>query len=418
MVCPKSLLENWRSEAERFAPGLKTSVVRGAPTDRSAALNSVADLFITSYGALIQDIESSYRGRQFGVVILDEAGAIKNPKTRAAKAARSLDAEGKVALTGTPVENSVRDLWSIFEFAVPGYLGSLAQFETRYAKPLEGQEKPPPGVMDRLRRRVSPFVLRRTKAEVVSELPQKIEKTVFCELTPAQESAYRRILDVAHAEIDEAKKKRGGGAAKMAMFTALLRLRQTCCDLRVLPVTGDAKSLRGEDASGKLPAFRHEVSTVVDAGGRMLCFSQFVSILRLLREDLDSRGIGYCYLDGQTENRGEIVDSFQLATAKEKPVFLISLKAGGYGLNLTAANHVLLYDPWWNPAVEAQAVDRAHRIGQENIVTCSRFITRGTVEEKILQLQKRKRDVIDAALEDDQPSMSGLTEEDLEGLLQ
>jgi len=299
-------------------------------------------------------------------------------------------------------------------FVRPGYLGDRKAFAEQYEKPLTGTD---PGerraVAGRLRRRISPFVLRRRKQEVAKDLPQKIERIVPIELLPRQQEAYQRLLEEGLSHADDLRKSSGDNAARMSILTTLLRLRQTCCDLRLLGLEEDAPEA---ESSAKVQAFRDLVSEAIEGGHRVLVFSQFAKMLRILRKELEAGNVPYCYLDGSSQDRPEQVKRFQ--SSPEIPVFLISLKAGGYGLNLTAADTVIHFDPWWNPAVEAQATDRAHRIGQDRPVTVHKLVTRGTVEENILRLQKRKRDILDASLDDEMPMMGGLQDADLEALLE
>nr|MBA3351250.1 DEAD/DEAH box helicase [Blastocatellia bacterium] len=368
-----------------------------------------------------------------------------NPDTQNAQAAFSLKARQRFVLTGTPMENSVRDLWSLMNFVAPGYLGSRADFRERYERPLaEGpaSARPDRTLQRRLSRRLRPFLLRRRKADVAQELPEKIEQVVPCELGPAQRATYNALL----REIQQGLGAGGpnDGAMRMKMLTGLLRLRQTCCDLRLLglgsagdppAVSRDSRDTSGffgespktagevarapqaqdSEPSAKLDLLDELLEEIVDGGHRVLIFSQFVKMLDLLRERLATNGTAHCYLAGLTKNRQEEIDRFQNDNAI--PVFLISLKAGGVGLNLSAADTVIHFDPWWNAAVEAQATDRAHRIGQTRVVTSYKLIARNTVEEKILNLQKRKRELASAMLESEESLMPGLTTADLEELL-
>jgi len=417
VVCPKSLIANWERELERFAPALKVLSIHGAGRKESFAEVAEHDVVITTYQLIVRDL-SLHRNHTYAALILDEASYIRNPDTEAAKALRAVLAERRFALTGTPLENGVRDLWSIYHFLLPGYLGSKDSFKDRFEKPLAAGNTTPEArkVSERLRKLVRPYFLRRTKKEVLKDLPEKIEQTLWCDLSGPQSEVYRRVLEEGQQEVRDARKRSGKQGVKMTMFTVLLRLRQVCCDLRMTGVNEDAiKSLSTDDLSGKLTVWHDRLEEIITAGGKVIVFSQFVKFLHLLRSELEKEGHDFCYLDGQSNDRVAQVERFQ-KDAKCK-VFLISLKAGGYGLNLTAADHVMLMDPWWNPAVEAQAIDRAHRLGQERVVTALRLVTRGTVEEKILKLQAHKRGLIEAALDDAAPLMSGLTEEDLESVL-
>ena len=400
VVCPSSLVWNWCREAERFAPGLKVLAIKGAGREGLFEKIPASDIVVTSYALLRRDIER-YKGLHFSTVVLDEAQHIKNPDSQNAKAACALEADARFILTGTPLENSLRDLWSLFDFLLPGYLGSRKDFQERYEKPLlEGERGP---LWDRLNRRVRPWMLRRKKSDLLPELPDKIEQVVEVELTPAQKAVYTQLQIAARAEVDAMKES--GGAARMRVLTALLRLRQACCDLRLL-----GKESPG--SSAKLDALVELVGEAVDGGHRVLVFSQFTAMLDLIATALDEAGFAWCRLDGSTKDRAAVVEKFQSDPAI--PVFLISLKAGGTGLNLTAADTVIHFDPWWNPAVEAQATDRAHRIGQTNVVTSIKLIARDTVEHRVIAMQEKKRALISGLLDAETPS---LTSGDWEELL-
>jgi SNF2 family DNA or RNA helicase len=312
-------------------------------------------------------------------------------------------------LTGTPMENSVLDLWSIFDFLMPGYLGTAMDFRQRYEWPITREKDA--AAQTRLGRRLRPFLLRRLKKDVAADLPAKLEQVSFCELTPEQRSVYQQVIQAGRKEVLEATGAAGAAKSRMLVLTALLRLRQVCCDLRLLKLDG----VNPATASGKLELFGELLEEVLDGGHRALVFSQFVSMLSLLKEKLAGEGIEYCYLDGSTSDRGAVVERFQSNAAI--PVFLISLKAGGAGLNLTGADTVIHFDPWWNPAVEDQATDRAHRLGQTKVVTRYKLIARDTVEEKILALQNRKRDIIQAALGGEEEFAASLSWEEIQELL-
>jgi superfamily II DNA or RNA helicase len=405
IVCPTSLVTNWQSEAQKFTPELKTLVLEGA--NRAALFSSIdaADIVITSYALLRRDIDD-LRTFQFSTAVLDEAQHIKNPETQNAQSAFALRAKHRFVLTGTPMENSVRDLWSIMNFSLPGYLGPHKDFRERYELPLARGAAPE--VQRRLSRRLQPFLLRRRKRDVAKDLPEKIEQVVPCSLTSTQRSAYDALLREIQSGLGSSQAKPNAGAQRMQMLTGLLRLRQVCCDLRLV-------GLEKEDPSAKLELLDELLGEAIDGEHRVLVFSQFVSMLHLVRDRLEERKLSYCYLDGSTKHRQEEVNRFQ--NDDTIPVFLISLKAGGVGLNLSAADTVIHFDPWWNPSVEAQATDRAHRIGQTRVVTAYKLIARDTVEEKILKLQDKKRAAIDAALDSEEPLMTGLTTDELEELL-
>ncbi|MFL6528911.1 MAG: DEAD/DEAH box helicase, partial [Chthoniobacterales bacterium] len=392
---------NWRNEAQRFAPDLRVRVLEGP--DRHARFAEIAssNIVLTSYALLQRDAEK-YRAIQFSTVVLDEAQHIKNPDTQNAQSAFALRAKHRFVLTGTPIENSVRDLWSIMNFALPGYLGSRADFRERYEQPLARGEAP--DVQRRLARRMRPFLLRRKKTDVAKELPEKIEQQVICDLTAPQRAAYDGLL----REIQSGLTSSGAndGAKRMQMLVGLLRLRQVCNDLRLVS---------DKAGSAKLELLDELLEEAIDGGHRVLVFSQFVSMLALIRERLDADKIPFAYLDGSTKDRQGVVDRFQADA--NIPVFLMSLKAGGVGLNLSAADTVIHFDPWWNYAAEAQATDRAHRIGQTRVVTAYKLIARDTVEEKIVKLQAKKRSASESTIGSEEPLMSGLTTDDLEELL-
>lgn len=394
VVCPSSLVFNWIRESKKFVPELKVLPLEGAERNKLFSRIPESNLVITSYPLLRRDIDR-YRDYHFAAVILDEATHIKNPDSQNAQAAMALRGRHRFVLTGTPIENSVRDLWSILEFVMPGYLGKREDFRERYELPI-GRGSEPERV--RLGKRVRPIMLRRLKQQVAKELPEKIEQTQFCELTPDQRELYTKLHGESRRQVEELLKDQG--RARMAVLTALLRLRQVCCDLRLL-------GQEAERPSSKIELLFELLEEAIDGDHRVLIFSQFVSMLQLIKTELDGRKISFCYLDGQTKDRGREIDRFQLT--QDIPVFLISLKAGGTGLNLSAADTVIHFDPWWNPAVEAQATDRAHRIGQTKVVTSYKLITRNTVEEKILNLQRKKRELTETMVENEEPMMTGLT---------
>ena len=404
VICPSSLVINWQREADRFAPELRAYAAHGPNRwDDKPALASTR-LIITSYALLRRDLDL-YRNRQFACIALDEAQHIRNPQSQAAEAAFALQAPHRVAVTGTPIENSVRDIWSIMNFLMPGYLGSQGDFKERYEVPIAAAVNGPEHA--RLARRLKPFVLRRMKQQVAAELPEKLEQVILCELDVNERSTYAEILRHARDIVADLQGPSGRGKSRMAVLTMLLRLRQACLDRRLLGV----ESPDGHPGtSSKLELLAELLDEAIRDGHRVLVFSQFATMLRLIGERLSRDEIGFCLLDGSTRDRQAEVDRFQSGHA---PVFLISLKAGGTGLNLTAADTVIHFDPWWNPAVEAQATDRAHRIGQTRVVTAYKLIARGTIEEKIVALQARKRGLANLDLDSEEPHMSGLTDDDL-----
>ena len=406
IVCPTSLVFNWVAEARKFTPELKVLAVQGSQRQHLFPEVQNADLVVTSYALIRRDAEQ-YRQFEFDTVVLDEAQHIKNRQTQNAQAVKAIRGRNRVVLTGTPIENSVLDLWSIFDFLMPGYLGSATDFKERYEVPIARENNPE--AKARLARRIRPFLLRRLKSEVAKDLPEKIEQVSFCELTTEQQEVYQQVLESSRQEISTVVGAQGLQKSRMVILTALLRLRQVCCDLRLLKLEG-----AGASNSGKLELFEELLEEVIDGGHRVLVFSQFTEMLALLKEQLEKEKIGYAYLDGSTRDRQKVVEEFQ--KTENLPVFLISLKAGGVGLNLTAADTVIHFDPWWNPAVEAQATDRAHRIGQTKVVTSYKLITRGTVEEKILTLQNKKRELIQSTLSGEEQLASNLSWEEIQEL--
>ncbi len=403
VVVPRSLLHNWMDEAARFTPQLRCLDLTGL--GRHVRRREIADhdIILTTYGTLRRDAESLSK-IEFSHVILDEATAIKNPASVSAKACRVLRAQHRLALTGTPVENHIGELWSIFEFLNPGMLGAARVFQTVDVSDADGAER------DTLLRALRPFILRRTKEQVLSDLPAKTEQTIHCEMDAAQKRFYDKLRDHFRSTLGRRIEHDGLAKSKIHVLEALLRLRQAACH------PGLVDPREAEASSCKLEALEEQLGEVVEGGHKAIVFSQFTKFLALVRTRLDALGIPYEYLDGRTRDRRAKVVRFQEDAAC--PVFLISLKAGGHGLNLTAADYVFILDPWWNPAVEAQAIDRAHRIGQARNVFAYRLIARGTVEEKILELQAQKRHVADAILKEDSSVLRSLTAEDLRLLLE
>jgi len=385
------------------------------------------NIIVTSYALLRRDI-GEYTMHRFSAVILDEAQNIKNRATMNAKSVKALRPDGaRFVLTGTPMENSVADLWSIMDFLMPGYLGDYADFRVKYELPLSLPVGDPDSdirisaedrwkydeAKEKLRRKLRPFLLRRKKIEVAKDLPPKITSLSWCHLSEEQKEVYDKILEVSRIEIMGMVKEKGFEKSRMAILTALLRLRQTCCHLALL---GNLNPFpNAKNPSAKLDQFFEIFEESVSDGHRILVFSQFVKMLTVLRTELEARGIKYCYLDGSSDDRQQSVERFNSDTSI--PLFLISLKAGGTGLNLTGADTVIHLDPWWNPAVEDQATDRAHRIGQKNKVYSIKLITAATVEEKVLMMQQRKRAIIGATVESDEQTLSKLTWDDIKELL-
>jgi len=410
IVCPTSLVENWQEEASRFVPGMKVLNLTGPERqDRWQQLQK-ADLVVTSYAILRRDVDRIAE-TQFSAVILDEAQHIKNRSTQNALAAKQIKAYQRLVLTGTPIENSVSDLWSIMDFLMPGYLGSHDSFKCNYEMPINEAGAEGEIAQFKLRRKLHPFLLRRLKTEVAKDLPPKIQKISSCSLTSDQQAVYRELLAASRQKITGMVSKMGFNKCRIEILTLLMRLRQTCCHLDLLKLP----NLKVKEPSAKMDLFFELLEEAMDGGHRILVFSQFVGMLTILRKELERNKIAYCYLDGSTKERMKVVHQFN--SQRDIPVFLISLKAGGAGLNLTGADMVIHFDPWWNPAVEDQATDRAHRIGQKRTVYSIKLITRGTVEEKVVAMQNRKKAVIDATLESDEAVMQNLTWEDIQELI-
>ena len=385
IVCPTSLLGNWLTEAARFTPQLRVLQIHGHK--RQPLFNELADydLIVTSYPLVIRD-HKFYQQQPLAAVILDEAQHIKNAGSQAAKAVRMLKADFKLALSGTPLENHLGELKSIFDFVLPGLLGNDAHFNQVYRKPIEKH-----GDAERanaLKRRVAPFMLRRTKAQVAAELPEKTEIVQLLELESDQRNLYESIRLVMETKVRELFVQKGVAASQIQFLDALLKLRQACCDARLVPV----EHARSVHSNAKLQWLRDTLPEMLEEGRNVLIFSQFASMLTLIEDELRALDIDYSKLTGQTKHRQEQIDAFQQGQTR---VFLISLKAGGTGLNLTAADTVIHYDPWWNPAAEAQATDRAHRIGQQKAVFVYKLIAANTVEQKVQLLQQHKRQLAD-----------------------
>ncbi len=402
VVAPASLVENWRRETTRFAPQLNVFVHHGGSRLDGSSAAANHDVVLTSYATLAND-RGLFGNVAWQTVIADEAQHIKNRRTRNAKALRALDATSRFLLTGTPLENSLDDLRSLFEFLLPGFLKPVPTGTRGEERKWHDQ---------RLREQTAPYILRRTKESVAPELPEKIEQVIYCSPTAEQSALYRKVHEESErAMIDLEASGAKGGALHLAALTQLLRLRQICCDPRL--IQADAAPAW----SSKLAAFRELIDEIVDEGHRVLVFSQFTSLLALLKMELDASNTSYAYLDGTmpAKQRQAAVDQFQ--GDDSIPVFLLSLKAGGTGLNLTGADTIIHFDPWWNPAVEAQATDRAHRIGQTRVVTSYKLICSGSVEEKVLGLQESKRSLLADVFEASDAAAAKLELADLRELL-
>ncbi len=397
IVCPTSLVRNWEAETQKFTPGRKTLVVSGP--DRAALFRFIpeADLVITSYALLQRDFEDAYAAQEFSALVIDEAQHIKNRQTKNAKAVKLIRARRRLALTGTPVENSVADVWSIFDFLMPDYLGDYETFRLGFEQPIADGGAEAETALACLKRKLHPFILRRVKKSVAKDLPDKIVKISHCPLSDDTQREYLEALAKTRRQAGDLVREKGFTKSKFELLAMLMKLRQIA-------------------SRGKLDAFKEQLVSAIAGGHKILVFSQFVKMLQLIAAELQADGIAFCYLDGSTKDRLGECNRFN--RDPKIPVFLISLMAGGTGLNLTGADMVIHYDPWWNPAVEDQATDRAHRIGQKKNVYVMKMIASGTIEEKVLALQRRKQAVINATVNTtDAAVMEKLSAEDLKDLL-
>lgn len=406
LVVPTSLVPNWLAEIERFAPSLRVLTLHGPNRERLYSQIDRSDVVITTYALLMRD--EIFLEREWNVAILDEAQAIKNPQSKVARTASRLHAKQRLCLTGTPMENHLGELWSLMNFAMPHALYDHRTFAKLFRTPIEKQSSSER--RDMLARRIRPFVLRRTKAGVALQLPEKVEIVERVELAEDQRDLYESVRVAVHEEVRREIERLGLARSRIAVLDALLKLRQACCDPRLVKLASAARA----HSSAKLEWLVETLGQLVEEDRHALVFSQFTSMLDLIKPELDRAGIPYVELVGSTVDRLTPVRRFQ---SGEVPVFLISLRAGGTGLNLTAADTVIHYDPWWNPAVEQQATDRAHRIGQDKTVFVYKLVAAGTVEEKILQLQARKAEIAGALFEAADASSLALKAEDVEALL-
>jgi superfamily II DNA or RNA helicase len=406
IVAPTSVVGNWIREIDRFAPTLTTALWHGAARKEQQKDLASVNVIITSYALLRRDIDLLTK-LKLDYVILDEAQAIKNPQSATAQAAKELTPSRRLALTGTPIENRLTEIWSIFDFVSPGILPPLAKFEERYSRPIDqGDSK----AAARLKSIIHPFILRRTKNEVAKDLPAKIESDKVIDLGPDQRAIYTQVLREVRAQVMGELDRVGMAKSQLHILAGLTKLRQAACDPRLLGLPREFS----HDDSAKVQAFRELIDEAQAGGHRVLVFSQFVSMLKILKNALDEDRVRYEYLDGSTQDRTERIDRFQQDPTVT--VFLISLKAGGSGLNLTGADTVIHFDPWWNPAVEDQASDRAHRIGQKKVVTVYRLVAAGTIEEKILELKEKKKELVAAVLTEDSGGAKKLSRSDLDEL--
>jgi len=403
VICPTSVLPNWQSEIKKFAPTFKTLALTGA--DRMLDFKKIAraDIVITTYPLVPRDI-GALQEQDWQAVILDEAQYIKNPQTQVAQAVQLLRSEYRLCLTGTPIENHLGERWSKFNFLMPGFLRDLKTFNKTVRTPIEKQKNK--FIQNHLAKKVRPFLLRRTKEVVAKDLPEKTEIIKSVELEGAQRDLYESVRLAMYEKVKDALAEKGLARSQIVILDALLKLRQVCCDPRLVKLP-TAKQVT---SSAKLDQLLEMIDELVSEGKRILLFSQFTSMLGLIEPELDKRKIAYVQIRGDTKDRATPVKQFQNGKV---PLFLLSLKAGGTGLNLTAADTVIHYDPWWNPAVENQATDRAHRIGQKKKVFVFKLIAAGTIEEKMIELQEKKRKIANAIYGDEEELASKLTAEEL-----
>ncbi len=408
IVCPTSLLYNWKEEFAKFNPKLKVMVVDGVPTNRKKLIEQIEkyDVLITSYTLLQKDIES-YRANQFAYVFLDEAQHIKNRGTRNAKSVKLVNADHRVILSGTPIENSLDELWSLFDFLMPGFLGTYDRFVEKYVR-TSGKELTKN--LEYLRKKVSPFIMRRMKADVLKDLPPVSEIVYHCQLSEVQMELYRSYAQSARDELVKLVERDGFDRVQIHVLATLTRLKQICCHPAIF-----AKEKAELGDSSKYDLLLELLQTLIEGGHKTVIFSQYTRMLQIMRHDFEERGIRFVYLDGSSKNRLDVVKQFnEDATIS---VFLVSLKAGGTGLNLVGADTVIHYDMWWNPAVESQATDRVHRIGQKNSVSAYKLITLGTIEEKIAEMQNKKKGLVKKIVSCDDEAIAKLTWEDVLELL-
>ncbi len=408
LVAPVTLLHNWEDEARKFAPGLVILRHHGTGRAKEPGPFGSADIVSTSYQTLRADLEL-FKKMSFSIFVMDEGHNIKNPDSAAFAAVKAIDTERRLSLTGTPVENRPLELWSQFEFLSPGFLGSRAAFERRFGRPIAGGTKAAAPASALLKRLASPFILRRRKEEVLTELPPKEELVRRLDMGPKQAAVYEKLRQAAAERVRSALRERGSGRSAIAVFEALLRLRQAA----IHPGLVDPSFEKA--GSAKLDFLAESMEELRAEGHRVLVFSQFVQVLKRAQVELDRLGISHEYLDGQTRDRRERIASFK---SGESTAFLLSLKAGGAGINLPEADYVILLDPWWNPAVESQAIDRAHRIGQSRKVTVLKPIAAGTVEEKMLELQERKKAMVRDLVAEDGAFYASLSETEIMNLFE
>jgi SNF2 family DNA or RNA helicase len=409
VVCPTSLLYNWKEEFSKFNPMMKVMIVDGIPSHRKKLIENCGeiDVIVTSYSLLQKDIEQ-YQAVHFNYIILDEAQHIKNRGTRNAKSVKMLKGNHRMILSGTPIENSLEELWSLFDFLMPGFLSSFDRFLEKYIR-VQGEEHTKN--LEYLRKKVAPFIMRRMKSDVLHDLPPVSELVYHCPLSDVQLNLYRSYAASARDELVKLVERDGFDKVQIHVLATLTRLKQICCHPAIF-----AKEVAEEGDSAKYEMLNDLLATLIEGGHKTVIFSQYTKMLHILKADFEQKGVRFVYLDGTSKNRLEIVKKFN-----EDPtisVFLVSLKAGGTGLNLVGADTVIHYDMWWNPAVENQATDRVHRMGQNKNVSVYKLVTLGTIEEKIVEMQKRKQGLVKKVVSCDEEALAKLTWEDVLELLE
>jgi SNF2 family DNA or RNA helicase len=407
IIAPKSLLYNWMSESAKFCPELKTLLYSGLSRQKLITNFDKIDLVVMSYGTMRNDVEI-LRNYRFNCIVLDESQAIKNPSSQTSRALLKLQSKSRIALTGTPIENTLLDIWSQMNFLNPGLLGSYTYFEKQFIRPIEKGANPQK--TEELRKLIDPFVLRRTKKQVMKELPPKIEKVHFCEMSAEQSELYETVKNQYRNEILNHVTELGISKSRLKIFNGLMHLRQ-------IALNPSLKDVNYDGGSGKDDEIMRMLLRAVANGHKVLFFSQFVGYLKVFEEMFEQQGVEYCYLDGSMDEKERQVQIDLFQNDDKKRVFLLSLRAGNSGLNLTAADYVFLADPWWNPFTMKQAEDRAHRIGQDKPVFSYKFITKDTIEEKILALQAKKAALAESVIPDEDSILSSLNLEELEDLL-
>jgi SNF2 family DNA or RNA helicase len=403
-VMPTSLIYNWLNEAKKFTPELKILVYSGADREKDVSLFAEYDVVLTSYGLARID-EMLFQQFYFNYIILDESQSIKNPFSNTSKAIKTFKSRHRLLLSGTPIENSITDLWSQMNFANPGLLGSFNYFKEQYVLPIEKEKDEVK--KNKLYALIKPFILRRTKSQVADDLPEKVEQVFYCDMTEAQRDIYEEVKSTFRNELFKTLDQDGLPKAKFSLLAGLVKLRQIANH----PAMTNPEY---EGESGKFNEVILMIENALAEGHKMLIFSQFVKQLSIYRNYFEEKDIPYSYLDGSVKKRQPIIDDFQ--NNDQKKIFLISLKVGGVGLNLTAADYVFILDPWWNPAVEQQAIDRTHRIGQKNTVFTYKFISKDTVEEKILKLQQRKSQLANNLITTEDSFIKSLSEDDIKAI--